>query len=84
MVTQIAPISIDDDLKEMEETMYGVDPSTAGFTTQTPVHQFGIPYALPFYYAVTNQQDADKGGWPCLQSYIEEFEADGASGSNIC
>ncbi|MDI4568075.1 MAG: hypothetical protein E7Y34_03225, partial [Mycoplasma sp.] len=27
---------------------------------------------------------ADKGGWPCLQSYIEEFEADGASGSNIC
>nr|QTE03827.1 MAG: putative structural protein [Motacilla cinerea parvoviridae sp.] len=84
IVTDITPISKDDDLKEMEESMYGIDPNAIGFTTQTPVHQFGIPYALPYYYSVTNQQDANKGGWPCLQSYIEEFEADGASGQNIC
>lgn len=84
IVTDITAINKDDDLKEMETAMYGVDPNDDAFDTQTPVHQFGIPYALPYYYSVTNQQDADKGGWPCLQSYIEEFEADGASGSNIC
>lgn len=84
IVTDITPISKDDDLKEMESAMYGVDINDTTFNTQTPVHQFGIPYALPFYYSVTNQQDVNKGGWPCLQSYIEEFEADGASGSNIC
>lgn len=84
IVTDITPISKDDDLKEMESAMYGVDINDTTFNIQTPVHQFGIPYALPFYYSVTNQQDVNKGGWPCLQSYIEEFEADGASGSNIC
>lgn len=84
IVTDITPITKDDDLKEMETTMYGVDPNDDTFNTQTPVHQFGIPYALPYYYSVTNQQDVNKGGWPCFQSYIEEFEADGASGSNIC
>lgn len=84
IVTAVTPISKDDDLKEIEQAMYGVDPNAIGFTTQTPVHQFGIPYALPYYYSLTNQQDANKGGWPCLQSYIEEFEADGASGANIC
>lgn len=84
IVTDVDPITKDDDWIDMEQTMYGIDPNAVGFQTQTPVHQFGIPYALPYYYALTNQQDANKGGWPCLQSYIEEFEADGASGSNIC
>lgn len=84
IVTDVDPITKDDDWKDMEQSMYGIDPNAVGFQTQTPVHQFGIPFALPYYYALTNQQDANKGGWPCLQSYIEEFEADGASGSNIC
>lgn len=67
------------------KAFYGSRNNVTGFATETPVHQFGIPYPLKFYYAmVTQDTDPTASGWPTFQQYIEEIEADGAAGNPIC
>jgi hypothetical protein len=62
------------------DQFYGVQNSAPGFLTGSPRHQFGIPYILPFYYAVQNSDnDLSLSGWPCLQEYYREFNADETS-----
>nr|ARV85906.1 structural protein [Planococcus citri densovirus] len=62
------------------DQFYGVQNTNDGFLTGSPRHQFGIPYILPFYYAMQNSvNDSSLSGWPCLQEYYHEFNADETS-----
>lgn len=66
----------------MVDQFYGVQNTNPGFATGSPRHQFGIPYILPYYYApMTSSNDDTLSGWPCLQEFYHEFNADETSNS---
>lgn len=51
------------------------------FTTQTPRHQFGIPYVCQYYFMpVTQTNDPLGSGWEDFQSHLEEIKVDGPAG----
>lgn len=51
------------------------------FTTQTPRHQFGIPWVAQYYCCpVTQTNDPTLSGWEDFQSQLEEIKVDGPSG----
>ena len=51
------------------------------FITQTPRHQFGIPWVAQYYCCpVTQTNDPTKSGWEDFQSQLEEIKVDGPSG----
>ena len=63
---------------------YGILNSNAGFYEDIPSHQFGLPVPIQYYYAqVTQKEDKDNTGWPELQMYLKEMEADSHAGTNI-
>lgn len=67
------------------DNFYGVanDDTTAPdvFTTQTPRHQFGIPWVAQYYCCpVTQTNDPLKSGWEDFQSKLSEIKVDGPSG----
>lgn len=56
----------------------------ASWTKQIPRHQIGLPYPIQYYFAmVTQDTDPTKSGWPCLQSFVQEMEADSQAGGNL-
>lgn len=86
IVTDFEPIRAVSDFSDMDNKLYGHPTNDPNFRTDTPVHQFGLPYALPYYYAPVTQPinvSLDKGGWPLFQAFVTEFEADGATGHVI-
>lgn len=67
------------------DNFYGVPNNDTGnpdvFTTQTPRHQFGIPWVAQYYCCpVTQTNDPTKSGWEDFQSQLEELKVDGPSG----
>lgn len=51
------------------------------FITQTPRHQFGIPWVAQYYCCpVTQTNDPTLSGWEDFQSQLEEIKVDGPSG----
>lgn len=51
------------------------------FTTQTPRHQFGIPWVAQYYCCpVTQTNDPTLSGWEDFQAQLEEIKVDGPSG----
>lgn len=84
IATSITPFS-NTDYQNWVTNFYGVpnDDATAPdvFTTQTPRHQFGIPWVAQFYCCpVTQTNDPTKSGWEDFQSKLEEIKVDGPSG----
>lgn len=68
------------------QNFYGVpnDRTTAPnqFLTQTPRHQFGIPWVAQHYFMpVSQDNDPTKSGWEDLQAVLEEVKVDGPSGT---
>lgn len=54
------------------------------FATNTPRHQFGQPWPIQNYYALTtSDNDTFLGGWPTFQEGIKEVDADLTSGTLI-
>lgn len=72
---------------EYVANFYGVPNNQTGsnsFLTQTPRHQFGIPWVLQYYYAPVSQDtDPSRSGWEDIQSVLEEINVDGPPGT-IC
>lgn len=56
--------------------------------TQTivPRHQMGIPTPLPTYAIIPHSSTAENNnfGWPCLQHFYSDFDADATTGNHIC
>ena len=51
------------------------------FVTNTPRHQFGVPWVCQYYFMpVTQTSDPTKSGWEDLQKYLEEIKVDGPAG----
>ena len=51
------------------------------FISQTPRHQFGIPWVAQYYCCpVTQTNDPTLSGWEDFQSQLEEIKVDGPSG----
>lgn len=74
------------DYKDYLENFYGEpnDKESETFKTSIPRHQLGLPYPLQYYYAmVTQDTDPTRSGWPCLQSFVQEMEADSQAGGNL-
>lgn len=74
------------------ENWYGVSNNVItgdqNFLTNTPRHQFGVPWALRHYFTVLANaavptKTVPVTGWPEVQRYIKEVEADSVSGTNI-
>lgn len=54
------------------------------FTTQTPRHQFGIPWVAQHYFMpVTQTNDPTFSGWEDMQATLEEVKVDGPSGTIV-
>lgn len=67
------------------DNFYGVPNNDATapdiFTTQTPRHQFGIPWVAQYYCCpVTQTNDPTLSGWEDFQAQLEEIKVDGPSG----
>lgn len=70
--------------EEYITAFYGSPNNDAAFLTETPRHQFGLPYPLQFYYTpVTQDNDFTASGWSQMQSYISEVEADSRAGTEV-
>lgn len=74
------------------ENWYGVSNNVItgedNFLTNTPRHQFGVPWALRHYFTIVANaavptKTVPVTGWPEVQKYIKEVEADSVSGTNI-
>lgn len=67
------------------EAFYGVDNDNPNFRTKIPHHQIGKPFALKQYYCMTtNNKEISKSGWPCLQTFMTDWDADEISGDTVC
>ncbi|QOR29554.1 VP1 [Bat associated densovirus] len=54
------------------------------FTTQTPRHQFGIPWVAQYYCCpVTQTNDKNLSGWEDFQCQLEEIRVEGPTGNII-
>ena len=67
------------------DNFYGVpnNDSTAPdtFLTNTPRHQFGVPWVCQYYFMPVNQDnDPTLSGWEDLQVHLEEIKVDGPAG----
>ncbi|MGL5689585.1 MAG: hypothetical protein ACRDD8_02090, partial [Bacteroidales bacterium] len=67
------------------DNFYGIPNNDATapdiFTTQTPRHQFGIPWVAQFYCCpVTQTNDPTLSGWEDFQAQLEELKVDGPTG----
>lgn len=67
------------------DNFYGVPNNDAKdpdqFTTQTPRHQFGIPWVAQHYCCPVSQtNDPTNSGWEDFQAHLEEIKVDGPSG----
>lgn len=67
------------------DNFYGVPNNDAEgadkFTTQTPRHQFGIPWVAQYYCCPVSQtNDPTLSGWEDFQAQLEEIKVDGPSG----
>ena len=64
------------------KAFYGVSNDKTDFNKTIPCHQVGKPYALRHYYCMsTHEKDPYKSGWPCLQSFVQDWDADQVSGT---
>jgi hypothetical protein len=74
--------------KNWVDNFYGVENSDATapdiFTTNTPRHQFGVPWVCQYYFMpVTQTNDPTKSGWEDLQVHLEEIKVDGPAGQIV-
>lgn len=74
--------------KNWVDNFYGVanndttDPDI--FTTNTPRHQFGVPWVCQYYFMpVTQTNDPTLSGWEDLQVHLEEIKVDGPAGEIV-
>lgn len=73
-----------DSFKDWVIKFYGVENTNSEFSSTIPLHQVGMPFNGEFYYAmVTQKEDPLTSGWPCLQSYVKECDADSTSSKSI-
>ena len=83
IATSIKPFN-ENDYQYWIDNLYGVpnnakDPDQ--FTTQTPRHQFGIPWVAQHYCCPVSQtNDPTNSGWEDFQAQLEEIKVDGPSG----
>lgn len=63
--------------KQFYDDLYGKEDDT-----NVPRHQAGIACPLPFY-AVIPKQVTNSVGWPCLQHYYQDWDADSTGGKQI-
>lgn len=73
------------DMQNDSNNWYGSQDNTVGANIVTPRHQTGQPDVLR-YYANLIYRDAPTphDGWECLQTYVEEMDADASSGGLLC
>ncbi|WVL03108.1 VP1 [Burswood densovirus] len=84
IATSITPFA-SNNYQNWVDNFYGVPNNDATdpdrFTTQTPRHQFGIPWVAQFYCCPVSQtNDPTNSGWEDFQSQLEEIKVDGPSG----
>nr|QTE03707.1 MAG: structural protein [Periparus ater ambidensovirus] len=58
----------------LQEDLYGVDNTSATFSTSLPKHQTGMYTTLKNYFCMTHTNKY-KGGWPLLQEKVTEYDA---------
>lgn len=91
MITTSVSLMDEDDVtayKSYVDNFYGVPNNDISepdlFLSQTPRHQFGIPWVLQYYCApVTQTIDPNNSGWEDFQCNLSEMSTEGPAG-NIC
>ena len=78
IATSITPFN-QNDYQLWIDNFYGVPNNDAKdpdkFTTQTPRHQFGIPWVAQHYCCPVSQtNDPTNSGWEDFQSHLEEIK----------
>lgn len=72
------------DYNEYIKNFYGLPNTEDDFAKVLPRHQVGMPMPFLTYYSmVTQKDDQQNSGWPCLQQYVKEVEADSTAGETI-
>ena len=74
--------------KNWVDNFYGVpntdDTAPDIFITNTPRHQFGVPWVCQYYFMpVTQTNDPAVSGWEDLQTHLEEIKVDGPAGDIV-
>lgn len=70
-------------MRDDSRNWYG-DEANTETNPVTPRHQFGQPDVLQLYAHVLYRKGATHDGWECLQSHVEESDADATSGGLLC
>lgn len=71
--------------QDLSKDLYGIPGQKV--TAPVPRHQMGIPTPLPNYAVIPKSAvsaEADDYGWPCLQHFYTDFDADCTTGNMIC
>lgn len=84
-VSAITELKNDDtDYAYYVNNFYGHPNNSDEWEKLLPRHQLGMPIPLQHYYAmVTQKDDQTNSGWPCLQEFVKEVEADSKAGEVI-
>lgn len=64
---------------ELRDDLYGsILADKTEYSSTVPRHQMGIPTPLPLYamLSLANLTAYEQTGWPCLQMFYEDFDAD--------
>lgn len=89
MIPNVVTPATDEDHVNMYRELYGWPlnrDSTQEQMNIVPRHQVGIPVPLRHYagiYHPVHLNGHEDGGWPCLQHYYREVDADAATGNSI-